>query len=237
VVKPTAQAAPARPRSPSGPPPGVSSRRSGEATRTRILDAALETLRTEGYAATTARAIAKRGDFNPALIFYHFGGVDDLLLAALDRSSAQRMARYREVLDGVTTLTGLLDAMRALYAEDMETPHVTAVQELIASSAFSGELAPEVLVRMQPWIDFAHEVIDRILGDSPLRRAVDTRDLAFALVAMYLGSEQVARLQGDASRIDSLFAAALRAAPMLDDMLGHPAPRRRRAAKRVPIAG
>jgi AcrR family transcriptional regulator len=223
----------------SGPPPGVSSRRSGEATRERILDAALETLRAEGYAGATARAIAKRGNVNPALIFYHFGGVDELLLAALDRSSEQRMARWREVLDGVSTLTELLDAMRTLYAEDMQTPHVAAVQELVAGGAFSGELGPAVAARMQPWVDLAHEVIDRILGDSPLHRAVDTRDLAFALVAMYLGSEQVARLQGNASRIDSLFAAALRAAPALDDMLGRPAPRRRRrgTAQRVPIAG
>lgn len=202
--------------------------RPGEATRQRIIDAALETLRVEGYGGTTARAIAGRGGFNPALIFYHFGGVDELLLAALDRSSEQRMARYREALAGVGTLTELLEVMRQLYSEDTESAHITVVQELIASSAFSGDMGPELIRRMQPWVDFAHEVIDRILGASPLRRAVDTRDLAFALIAMYLGSEQVARLQGDASRIDSLFAAARRAAPALDDMLGHPAPRRRR---------
>ncbi len=203
-----------------------------------MIDAALETLRVEGYGGTTARAIAKRGNLNPALIFYHFGGVDELLLAALDRSSELRMARYREALAGVTTLTELLEVMRQLYREDTESAHITAVQELIASSAFSGELGPELIRRMQPWVDFAHEVIDRVLGDSPLRRAVDTRDLAFALIAMYLGSEQVARLQGDTSRIDSLFAAARRAAPALDDMLGHPAPRTRRGrrtTRRVPI--
>ena len=225
----------------SGPPPGVSSRQSGKATRVRILDAALETLRAEGVAGTTARAIARMGDFNPALIFYHFGGVDELLLAALDRSSAERMARWREVLDGVSTLTELLDAMRSLYAEDTQTPHITAVQELLAGGAHTTELGAALLTRMQPWVDLAHEVIDRILGDSRLRSAVDTRDVAFAMVAMYLGSEQVARLQGDASRIDSLFDTARRAAPMLDDMLGHPASRstrtKARPARRVPISG
>jgi AcrR family transcriptional regulator len=204
----------------------------GTSTRRRILDAALETLRAEGLAGTTARAIATRGDFNPALIFYHFGSVDELLLAALDRSSEQRMARYREALAGATTLTELLDVMRSLYSEDAQTPHLTAVQELVAGSGFSDEMGPELIRRMQPWVDLAREVIDRILGSSPLRRAVDTRDLAFALIALYLGSEQVARLQGDASSIDKLFAAARRAAPVLDDMLGHPAPRRRRGAPR-----
>jgi AcrR family transcriptional regulator len=211
----------------------------GQATRRRIVDAALDTLRTEGYAGTTARAIAARGGFNAALIFYHFGGVDDLLLAALDASSEERLARWRDALAGVDTAVALVDTMRRLYDEDRHAPHVTVVQELINTSAFSAVLGPELMHRMQPWLEFAHEVIDRVLGDSPLRRAVDTRDLAFALIALYLGSEQVSRLQGDASRIDSLFAAARRAAPMVDDMLGRPAARRRGASRtrRVPVEG
>jgi len=69
--------------------------RAEEGTRTRahLVEAALRTLIEEGYAGTSARAIAGRAGLNPALIFYHFGGVDDLLLAALDRSSAERLER------------------------------------------------------------------------------------------------------------------------------------------------
>jgi AcrR family transcriptional regulator len=214
----------------------VASRTAGEATRRRILDAALDTLRSEGFSGTTARAIAARGDVNPALIFYHFGGVTELLLAALDESSEERLAHWREVAGSVDTARDLVAAMRRLYDEDRHAPHVTVVQELINAGTFSAELGPELMRRMQPWIEFAREVIDRVLGDSPLRRALDTDDLAFALIALYLGSEQVSRLQGDSRRIDSLFAAARRVAPMVDEMLGKPTPRRRDAkTKRVPV--
>jgi AcrR family transcriptional regulator len=199
-----------------------------------MLDAAVETLDAEGFAGTTARAIATRGGFNPALIFYHYGGVNDLLLAAIDDSSAQRMARWREALAGIDTLSGLIAVMRRLYQEDARTPHVTAVQELITGGTFSPQLGPELVARMQPWVDFAHEVIDRVLAGSPLRRAVDTGDLAFALIALYLGSEQVSRLQGDTSRIDSLFAAAQRAAPLLDAMLARNPSRATAKPKRTP---
>jgi AcrR family transcriptional regulator len=212
--------------------------RAGDATRRRIVDAALETLRAEGYSGTTARAIAARGAFNPALIFYHFGGVDEVLLAGLDRSSEERLERWKSALENVDTASALVDTMRRLYDEDRHAAHITVVQELLNTSAFSAELGPELMRRMQPWVDFANQVIARVLGESPLRRAVDTRDLAFALIALYLGSEQVSRLQGDSSRIDSLFAAARRAAPMVDEMLGRPAPKRRsgrRATTRVQI--
>jgi AcrR family transcriptional regulator len=219
------------------PPAGERRRRSGAGLRTRegMMDAALETLHAEGYAGCSARAIARTGDFNPALIFYHYGGVTELLLAALDRSSAERMARYRAALDPVTTLPELVEAISRLYAEDMGTPHIAAVQELLSSGAFSGEWAHELLRRMDPWVDLAAEVIERVLGSSALGGLVDTRDLALAMVALYCGMETVSRLQGDAGRVDTLFATLRRLAPALDQMIGSvgAAPR---SARRRPAA-
>ena len=69
-------------------------RAGGEETRARIVEAAVATLRTAGFAGASARAIAAAGGFNQALIFYHFGSLDDLLLAALDATAAARLARY-----------------------------------------------------------------------------------------------------------------------------------------------
>lgn len=40
-------------------------------TREKIMHAAYETLKKEGIKNTSARAIAREGDFNQALIFYH----------------------------------------------------------------------------------------------------------------------------------------------------------------------
>ena len=68
----------------------------GTATRERILEAAFETVRREGYANTSARAIARRGSFNQALIFSHFGEVNQLLLAAVDRVGDVLRKLYRE---------------------------------------------------------------------------------------------------------------------------------------------
>src|SRR5947208_16019504 len=57
----------------------------GEATRKRIVMAAVETLKQEGFAGTSARAVARTGGFNQALVFYHFGSMTELLLAASTR--------------------------------------------------------------------------------------------------------------------------------------------------------
>ena len=69
-----------------------------EATRARIVDAALQALRDEGIAGISARGIARHGGFNQALIFYHFGSVEGLLVAVAQSESERRSALYAPAL-------------------------------------------------------------------------------------------------------------------------------------------
>src|SRR5256885_5939996 len=92
----------------------------GADTRDRIVEAALETVREEGFADTTARAMARHGGFNQALIFYHFGSVDDLLTEAFGRLSARQVARYREAAAGVSSTSDLVAIARRMHAAEPE---------------------------------------------------------------------------------------------------------------------
>src|SRR5713226_9411157 len=113
-------------------------------TREQLIEAALATLKEEGYAGASSRAIARRGGFNQALVFYHFGSVDKLLLAALDRTSEQRMAHYREALADVGTLEELVEVAARIYREDRASGHVTVVSQMVAGSVANPELAGEM---------------------------------------------------------------------------------------------
>src|SRR4051795_3299550 len=100
------------------------------ATRDQILEATLETLREEGFPGATSRAIARRGGFNQALVFYYFGSLDGLLLAALDATSERRLTRYRAAVEQAETLEQLLLATAEVYREDRESGHMTVVSQL-----------------------------------------------------------------------------------------------------------
>src|SRR6476469_8006284 len=104
------------------------------ATRDQILEATLETVREQGFAGATSRAIARRGGFNQALVFYYFGSLDGLLLAALDLTSERRLQRYREAAAGARSLEQLVGVASALYREDRESGHMTVVSQLVAGS-------------------------------------------------------------------------------------------------------
>src|ERR1700681_4745830 len=73
------------------------------ASRRALVDAAIESLRFDGFAGASARAIATRAGVNPGLIFYHFGSVADLLLAGLAEVSDRRMLRYSTAVEAATT--------------------------------------------------------------------------------------------------------------------------------------
>jgi AcrR family transcriptional regulator len=196
----------------------------GEATRRRIVEAALETLKEGGFAGASARAIARRGGFNQALIFYHFGSVDEALLAALDETSGRRMERYRAALEGVGSLPDLLAVAAEIYREDLAAGHITVLAEMIAGASAHPDLGPRIVERIEPWVAFTEEAIGRVLNGSPLAAFIPVRDVAFAIVALYLGLELLTHLQGDGSRTESLLALARSAAPMAAGLLAGPAP-------------
>jgi AcrR family transcriptional regulator len=200
--------------------------RGATGTRERLIEAALETMRTAGYAGTSARTIAKAAGVNSALVFYHFGGVDDLLLAALDHSGAERMERYRPAVERARTLEQLVEVATHIFRTDLEEGHITYFSELIGASIARPELREEIVHRAEPWIAFVEESLERVLGGSPLARLLPPRDLAYAAITFYLGVNLFTHLDADRSRTESLFSLAERVAPAAR-LLAIRAPRRR----------
>ncbi len=192
--------------------------------RHRIIQAAQHALTSDGYAGTSVRSIAAVGGFSPALVFYHFGSVDALLLAVLDSVSAERLTRYRGRLRDVDSARALAAAMSELYNEDLQLGQLTAVQEIVATMAFDPQLGAAILARMQPWVDFAAELAARLIDGSPLAGRVDHAVIGSAVIALYLGLEIVARMRGgDTSGSRALVDALQPLAPWLDTLLSKPA--------------
>jgi AcrR family transcriptional regulator len=194
----------------------------GGDTQARIIEAALDTLKRRGFSGATARAIARRGGFNQALIFYHFGTLNVLLLRALDATSRQRMDAYTALLDESSSVQDLIAAAIRIYQEDLDSGHITVLSEIIAGSLSHPELGPEVLGRMEPWIDFAERAITKVTAGSPWGQMLPARELAFAVVAFYLGIEMLNHLEGNRERAEPLFQMATGLAPLVDSMLGGP---------------
>jgi AcrR family transcriptional regulator len=187
----------------------------GSETRERIIDAALQTVRVEGFADTTARAIARHGDFNQALIFYHFGSVDELLSAAFARVSEQQVARYREAVGEVGSLADLVGIARRLHDEDMADGSITAVTQLMAA-ANDTERGGVLLDRFNEWIALVQEALQKAEAGSPLATLVPAREAAYAIASMFLGIELLSRLDPARSEANAVFTMMGSMAQLID---------------------
>jgi AcrR family transcriptional regulator len=199
-----------------------SERRDPEGTRRRLVAAAIAALREVGFAGASAREIARRAECNQALVFYHFGSVADLLVAALDETSRVRMERYSAAVAGVTTLEGLVTVGIGIFREDLDAGHVTVLAELIAGASTSPELGAAVAERIETWRRFTEEIARRVLDGSPFAPLLEPGEVAFAVVALYLGIELLTHLDGDRRPAEGLFATAGRMAALLGSLSGGP---------------
>jgi AcrR family transcriptional regulator len=179
-----------------------STAQASSSTKDQLIEAALEALKTVGFAGATSRAIARIGGFNQALIFYHYGSLDALLLAALDRTSEQRLERYRAALAGVESLEQLAELAARIYREDRESGHLTVVSQMVAGSLARPELAPEIAKRMGPWLELAEEALAKVSTGTVLETALPLPDLAYAAVTYYLGVNLLANLDPERSRAE-----------------------------------
>jgi AcrR family transcriptional regulator len=199
---------------------GKATRRAQSAeVRAALIAAAIEALRETGFAGASARAIADRAGYSQALVFYHFGSVNDLLLAALDEVSARRMAAYRGLLEGASSLAALAESARSIFVEDLDAGYVRVLIEMMTGAQAVPGLGDQVAKRLRPWRDLAEEAVKRALGRSATARLLPPAEAGHALMAGFLGLELLASLDGDRAAAIAVFDRFRSLARVLD-MLG-----------------
>ncbi|GAA2506974.1 TetR/AcrR family transcriptional regulator [Streptomyces gobitricini] len=169
-------------------------------TKVKLLEGALRTLAEQGIAKTSARAVAAAAGVNQALVFYHFGSVDELLAAACRHGAEQRVARYRDRLAGVGSLAELLVLGRELHAEEREAGNVAFLGQLLAGAQTQPRLAPATAAGLDLWIDEIEKVLARVLAATPLAGFTDSAGLARAVAASFVGLELYEGVDADGAR-------------------------------------
>ncbi|MET8225418.1 TetR/AcrR family transcriptional regulator [Streptomyces sp. NPDC004082] len=160
-----------------------------EATRAKLLEGALRTLTEQGIAKTSARTIAATAGVNQALVFYHFGTVDELLAAACRYGAEQRVARHRERLAGISSLSELLAFGREMHVEERAGGHVAVLGQLLAGAQTHPRIAPATAAGLDLWITEIEQVLTRVLAGTPFGEFTDPAGLARAVAASFVGIE------------------------------------------------
>ena len=191
----------------------------GDETRARIIRATIETLNTKGIVGSSARAIARAGSFNQALIFYHFGSVESLLIAAAKAEGSARSRRYVENFGRVTTMAELVTIARSVHQQEQADGAVNVLTQLLAGSSAAPELQRGLLEAMTPWMELVEQAVRRVLDGTPFATLVPVTDLAFAISSLFLGLELMTALDPTGNRATALFDSIEKTSGLVEAMI------------------
>ncbi len=140
-------------------------------TRSRLLDATVESLIADGYAGTTIRHVTERAGVSQGAQSHHFPHRVDLVASAFEHLAEQRIDRYAERARSLSGDRGVrLRALLDLLWEDFSSPLFTVAAKLWVASADDPELR-ERLIPVEKRIYRATAAVAREvagdLGDDP----------------------------------------------------------------------
>ncbi|KUN80288.1 TetR family transcriptional regulator [Streptomyces bungoensis] len=158
-------------------------------TKVKLLEGALRTLTEQGIAKASARTVASAAGVNQALVFYHFGSVDELLAAACRYGAENSVARHRSRLASVASLSELLAVGREIHEEERAGGHVALLGQLLAGAQTHAALGPATAAGLELWIAEIEQVLRRVLATTPFGEFTDPAGLARALAASFVGIE------------------------------------------------
>jgi AcrR family transcriptional regulator len=180
-------------------------------TRRKLIAGVIETLRTRGIAASSARAIAAASGVNQALIFYHFGSVENLVDVACREATAERVALYRDRFASVGSLRELLRLGRELHFAEREEGNVTALAQVLAGAQQDERLAAAARDALGLWIAEIQSALIRLTTGSAIGDVADPAGLAQGVAAAFIGIELYEGVNpaGAAAALDTLEQLAL----------------------------
>ncbi len=170
---------------PAGRPPGAT----GDATRSEILDGALEAFSEAGFEAMSVRELTRRLGVSHNLVHHHFGSKEDLWRAALEHgisSTANELAALLSQSIGRpgsrNVLRQVLERAIALLTKRPEVARIFADE--------SARLGPRLDYLYEQFLGPLVEILSRFLSES---KAYGVRDVDSRVAALFVLSSASAQ--------------------------------------------
>ena len=133
----------------------------GQETRLRILDAAREMLLARGAGGTSTRSVAEEAGVPLSLVHYHFGGMQALLVAVLERENEGLLERQRALYATPGPLAEKWRTACEFLDEDIRSGYVRVLWELWAAGLADETLAAHWRSAMGGW----RELLTSVFAD------------------------------------------------------------------------
>ncbi|HTX94296.1 MAG TPA: TetR/AcrR family transcriptional regulator [Mycobacterium sp.] len=146
-------------------------------TRDRLIDATIQIMVEEGYAAATSRRVAAKAGVKPALVHYYFPTMDELYLDVFRRGAAAYLERQSEALASGRPLRAFWDTL-------IEPKDTRLLLEFMSLANHRKEIRVETAGWFQRWRELQITALNFIVREHQL----DTTEFPPAGIAVVIAA-------------------------------------------------
>jgi len=161
-------------------------KRDPDATRQRILSAAVKEFASEGYSGARVEAICKRARANPRMIYHYFGDKDGLYVTVLEHVLGElRREELKLEVDHVAPLTGMLQLFHFIHAHFGSHPELIPLlsgENLLRARFLRRSVKAPIVA--SPLIELIARLLERGVKEGEFRAGIDPLQLYVTMVAL-----------------------------------------------------
>ncbi|WP_231639717.1 TetR/AcrR family transcriptional regulator [Mycobacterium sp. Marseille-P9652] len=130
-------------------------------TRDMLIDATVQVMVDEGYAAATSRRVAAKAGVKPALVHYYFPTMDELYLEVFRRGAAAYLERQNEALASDHPL-------HALWSTLIEPKDARLLQEFMGLANHRKDIRAEIAAWSDRWRSMHIAALTKVIHENAL---------------------------------------------------------------------
>ena len=164
----------------------------GEATRRHILDVAALAFAENGYRGISLNDIVRETGLTKGAFYFHFPSKEALAIAVFHGKQERWVGETMEALAtktrAIEKLEAMLDVGCGLYEND---PSARVVGRLCIELATQEHASPILAAHLETWFELTAALVRQAQEEGDVREDLDPRQMAEAIVAAFIGTEQV----------------------------------------------
>jgi AcrR family transcriptional regulator len=178
-------------------------------TRERLLKAAAELFRRQGYAGASLEAVAEAAGFTKGAVYSNFATKVDLYIALMERYVAAETGAQRRLLED-QALDAFLDGLQEKFVRQVKQDPLSVVLDIefwLAASR-DPQIREKIVAGAEAWRTQMGQVIDQQLARAGVKSQLSGRELGIILHALAGGLALNHHLEPDAIDPELLVRAA-----------------------------
>lgn len=166
-----------------------------EATRRKLLDAAIEVFGEDGYVAAGRTSIIERAGVTKGALYHHFESMESLVTAIIEGGFATVLTTFRSMCQPSSpALEGMIHGMFAVSALLAADKEARTAGHLVFALADSNELGADLA---EEWLAVVTTQVGRAVAEGDLREDLEPAQAAESITGAMLGTWLLSQCGGD----------------------------------------